>query len=847
MLATQRCRDIGNAKKIEYGGKEVDISGVKLQGYTNDCFIDPNPAKNNNDPKVVGLGPNKDKVAEEQEQCCCIIGIDESKSRVYYQPDDGYNLQAKNSQLQLTPFVHESKSAPGQPLVANTRGDGTSEKYSDMKWSYRYWKEKFETRGPDGKVHNSYNPDRYIEGRDFPACFGQNNLFLQLFGKERESVTVDPFRQHTAALQCGFLTGINQRLQLLKNIMGSLSNCLIQVRENGQADAGVCKELFTQHVCGTIWQAIQFFVDDCTNDEPSVDMDKKEEGFAEKIKLGFKGVYQGISESQNELSQEYGNAKLNDFLGVGQENVARKLCLAAFGYDWNLNAKNLIDAAYTTPFATLAQSVTRSREFLTIDPTTSRPKYEYRASWLINPGCDMDRFDIKLACVSHNEADLYPNSINCGSVGAASFANSISFGVNNGYNSCDCFELDREVLFQFENGIRLKQNQLIDKDLHRVIESEYRYDHVKITMRPDRRIPENLKQNCFPQGYYKNGEGIFYFPIFDKSPQDIADCRADPLSGVFTCKGGDFFGGRGIGQIIDTTINGERVITGQTPELHVGDRLEVGARVMKTGGEKCYRVSIDDPTIPPQVFPIIIDGASDMPLTTLSTGLTIQGNRGDVSAPGMSYELKEQFNSDPVTIGFKFEGPSSLIDFSAVHPCDPKDSKVPCDKAYIEGITGSVANLVPLSDIMVNFPDGKLKISKNGAVIELKSISLTKLQPTDTLYQSPPNAVITIGPPGTSASLNLRRNIKVEITSLKEGKQVMGDPNTDCNFAEVLDTKTYPITISTEENLGQDVRSAINLFHNDIKNIREVVAEAKEAVVSVYQALAKVRGERVNE
>jgi len=59
--------------------------------------------------------------------------------------------------------------------------------------------------------------------------------------------------------------------------------------------------------------------------------------------------------------------------------------------------------------------------------------------------------------------------------------------------------------------------------------------------------------------------------------------------------------------------------------------------------------------------------------------------------------------------------------------------------------------------------------------------------------------------------------------------------------------KTYPITISTEENLGQDVRSAINLFHNDIKNVREVVAEAKEAVVSVYQALAKVRGERVSE
>lgn len=59
--------------------------------------------------------------------------------------------------------------------------------------------------------------------------------------------------------------------------------------------------------------------------------------------------------------------------------------------------------------------------------------------------------------------------------------------------------------------------------------------------------------------------------------------------------------------------------------------------------------------------------------------------------------------------------------------------------------------------------------------------------------------------------------------------------------------KTYPITITSEENLGQNVRAAINLFHNDIKNTQAVVKEAKESVIAVYQALAKVRGGESND
>ena len=48
--------------------------------------------------------------------------------------------------------------------------------------------------------------------------------------------------------------------------------------------------------------------------------------------------------------------------------------------------------------------VTKSREYLTFTPDGDST-YEYRASWIINPGCDLDDYDIYLSCVSRNEME----------------------------------------------------------------------------------------------------------------------------------------------------------------------------------------------------------------------------------------------------------------------------------------------------------------------------------------------------------------------------------------------------------------------------------------------------------
>lgn len=51
------------------------------------------------------------------------------------------------------------------------------------------------------------------------------------------------------------------------------------------------------------------------------------------------------------------------------------------------------------------------------------------------------------------------------------------------------------------------------------------------------------------------------------------------------------------------------------------------------------------------------------------------------------------------------------------------------------------------------------------------------------------------------------------------------------------EAKTYTITISDEDSLGQSVKTTINDFHNDIKNTRDTVNDARKAVMKILPLL----------
>lgn len=523
--------------KIEDKDEYVDVKTAVPVGYTRDCFA----------PEYVSGDPDT------RIECCCI-----------------------NSQAGAMPEYFQ----PGD--IENKDGEFSNQGYEGMRWSYRYF--KMEKEG--GYKNKKFNPTRYIEGRDQMACFGQNHWLYDGFtaGGMGNLLIIDPMKQHISAFQCLAISQILNRLALLRNMMVALENCLLSIRTTGKADSGVCKEIFTQYICAFIWKIITWMRDGCLPFGKGIDFTKSENEVLEAVSVGMRGVWDSVSDSQEELASEYGNAKLNNLIGMGEEDVFRKVCLGAFGYDWEIDADSLLDVAYHTPYATLVQTVLPSREYLTFDPTNYQSKYEYRSSWLINPGCDLDNYEVYLACVTRS--DMYNNDdIDCSK-------QSDPYGRN-----CDCLELGPDKaptpLFYYQSRGRIKQNQLINVDSSQITDriktSPYRYDHLMFRLRVDRNIIKNKGDvsKCFPSGHE---DGIFYFPIVDYSAREVAGCGIDITTGQFSCgQGASFFYEEGnawfreIQVANSTTINilkpkGATYYAGDNPRIIAKVRYEKDAR-----------------------------------------------------------------------------------------------------------------------------------------------------------------------------------------------------------------------------------------------------------------------------
>jgi len=772
-----------NAKKKIIGsdGTVHEIKYATTAGYASKisdkdatptpCFYDAGKSVN-----VVSDSPAT------REECCCINAKETKVVTHYYQPDDKPQYET------LSP-VHESKSVPGQPPQSKPKPGGEGEEsYSDMDWSYRYWKDKFEAQGADGTIHKEYNPNRYISGRDQSACFGQNNLIYDGFSRtDGKVLTVDPFRDHVAAfIPCVHLAGISNRIQFIKNLMTSMSTCLIQVRTTGRGDAGACKELFTQYLCGAIWQVIRAIVDGCAPSGAGINTKPEDDySLGTYLKAGFTGLHQSVSDLQSDITSEYGNAKLNELVGTGEESIARKICLGAFGYDWEFNVKNLVDAAYTTPFATLVQPITRSREFLTVEPVSLRPKYEYRASWIINPGCDFERYDVYLTCVGRKQLDQYPNSVNCGALGAPSIGYTGAIGTSQGYSQCDCINLPDEKVGPLVFTGKLKQNILEDKAIpsgQRLQESNYRYDHLKFVLRTDRKIPPNIKPNCFPQGF---DNGVFYFPLIDKTARDIADCTVDYLSGVYSCgEGTAFFSRKGTAELNEVRINGQNA--NDFKEESSGKPLEITARVTKTGKDKCIKFSISPDRINPEYRSITLNGTSEVSVTLTDSLRVAAGLAGSVEARNVLTNLISQNNQDPVLVSVSFiDGDDNKI-YS-------KGDKITIDGWIVdlqEGIVKESGNQNPDTKISLN--NQIIQIEKGNAKIEITGVTYISSQTG--IWGD--NEVIKINPPQQATQTTQTKTVTVELFHIKEDRDSYNNAD-DCNLNDrITISRPYTFTVS---------------------------------------------------
>jgi len=737
-LKTESIQSINQGLAAEHRLSDEKTYSSKRSGYTMDCVFG-NGEKVPNGQNYMNTQPNSDFQGDSLEntrECCC---------------------------------VYESDKPPSEYYQTNDYGIETDKDTKYPVWSYRYGNIGFKT-GPkksDGsppedskRTHTKYHPDRYIKERDWSGCFGMNHL-LDLKGGSK--LKLDPFKDHIATFQCFCISGIYNRLQLISNMLAALQNCLITVRTTGTADAGVCEELFSQYVCSLIWYIISYLQTGCLPwGGKGIDLSAQNGTVTNAVRGGVGALFGGIAESAAGLASDYGNAQLNNLIGVGEGAIVRKVCMAAFGFDWDFDIEDILDAAYATPYATFVQAVAPTREYLTYDPTNGQSKYEYRASWLINPGCDIENYNVYLSCVSRNEMDRYPG-INCDGVNDPE-------GIN-----CDCINLDGEQTRLFYDGRGLSQSVLEDTNKHDIITSLNRYDHLKFVLRAGHDVPADIREKCFPEGHE---DGVFYFPIRDRTARDILACYVDITTGVFTCLPGlPFFETKGTGYFVDLKLNGqdadgfdeiglhEKLTLSPTIWRAEGPDLCLYTEWMQEGGRKNEFLSPVEMAGTQEYPPIIIDsdtGISGVSFYRVTPSIAGGGLHPSTLRPEPDATLNP---GDTMTVFFYDEKEDSTIEIS----------RTSTDKVKIAG-PGSDYVEIGTSDYWIRDAAGdRFVLRKEGIAFQVTHVTL------------PPGAreigfTIRTEQSATTAR-QATKTLKVSLVRLKEGLERYTSA-ADCNKAD---------------------------------------------------------------
>lgn len=506
--------------------------------------------------------------------CCCYSGDDKTY-------DDGL----------IKPYYNDGISAG----TKNFNNKDSTKDENIERWDYRYsktgiiypnYKDVEKTSGTvstgtgaeglqDTPImqQRRYHPKLYFKDRDQTSSFGQDNFF---YGTNKDRL--DPQTDYSSTLQTLCLTGILKKLSALRNILAGVRNCLQSVKYSGQYQSAACKEIFSKYVCSFASDIIVMAVSGCSPYGKSKTADLLPENSDLKTAVSaFGGISEGIESSIGDLKNDYSNTDLTNMLGGGSQGFMEKACMAAFGYDWGLSMDSLLDIAYNQEMASTVQVIAPRKEHLFINPTSAKPMSEYRGAVYIIPGCDIQGYTVETICLTRTEQlDNRNRGVNCG-VGT-------TLGAATANYKCNCLNNNNpnSPSYQVLSGGFLKSGQPLETAFHKVPEvsqTSYVYDHIKVKLLWDK----NKYKKCMPEGYE---EGVFYFPIPDRTPVTSLGCVVVPQTGEVRCSQGSLAQALGFG---NAQIN--EII--MDDNYYVGELLKVKPLITKTGdGLSCLKLSV---------------------------------------------------------------------------------------------------------------------------------------------------------------------------------------------------------------------------------------------------------------
>lgn len=535
--------------------KQPMTKGHFAAGFTRDCFIKTTEDKTiaSNEAKTIAHDAAGNP---ELQQCVCMLETSPKK-------------------------IADS----GWMRVAQEKNKETGKQES---WSYQQAEVYRETGGTHGTFYLS---ERYYSGRDFSGAFGANYLVDYLRAEEKET-KVNPNTQIIGAFQSVCLSGILKNLRLLQSMLAGVQSCLIEAKYTGLHDAGMCKTLFTQQVCGLMYQGIAALAgSSCT---PSTfESEGKEGAIADAgtvISGGFSAMTKALDTSFEDARKEYGNAVLNKYFQGGTQGFAQSICLAAFGYDFPLFSEDfLLDAAQAFPSKTFPVIAPATRELSSYDPTKQMAIFNYNIGGVIFPGCKVKSWNMKLKCIGPGDRGNPNIDESCGG------------------KTCDClnvagtgaaFEAQKEQ--QLAVGFSLPPAQMFSIPLEspQVVTAPFRYDHVVVELFLDPSEKINYDK-CVDSEYLQGNKAVYYFPISDISPPSALTCSVDATSGRYQCLELYSLFGFGGAFLEDPYIScwnkkTETWMACDTPNLFVlGDKIRARAHVNTDGKGQCLKRTIN--------------------------------------------------------------------------------------------------------------------------------------------------------------------------------------------------------------------------------------------------------------
>lgn len=555
----------GNYEKKEYGCyKEIPDSsspgGIQLQGKGK------NPLK----------GPEKFPAG--MYTADCFINID---------ADGKFTQPAGETGLLQCVCAPDKEAKP--PQFGAREAIKESEKGDAEKWDYR---EETVFKSTGGAYGTYYPEWRYYQGRDFSSSFGQNYLLDYIGSGPPKEHKVDPFTQHISTFQTMCLTGVRARLVTLRSILEGLRGCIQEAKITGLHDAGMCKTIFSQQVCGLIYKSIAYFFTQCS---PHSFADEVKGTAIEQVgavfEAGFSAIPEAMESSIKDAQADYGNAKLNEFFATGAQGFAQSICMAAFGYDWPLGMDFITDAAYAFPTKTNVVVMPAGRELATYNPMRGTAIFNYEVGVTIIPGCKIRSYDVYLKCVG--QEDKGHPGIQCGTQG------------------CDCLQatdasgVEGEKIKYLDGGrgFDLKPGQVFSPPIPapQKVDMNYKYDHVVVELKWD---PFEDPNKCFDEGYK---DGKFYYPITDISAPGEAVCQVQPFTGRYTCPALlSQFGSASGAYLEDPFVscydkNTNTWTRCNTPNLFIkDDPVKIKAHVVTNGGKFCLDTKVSGITADPR-------------------------------------------------------------------------------------------------------------------------------------------------------------------------------------------------------------------------------------------------------